>query len=142
MESLPAERSSERTGIAVVVVFTVVRVVLIALGLLVAFGRFEAGEAILPFLPIPTYPVDTSRGLIVAGLLAGMLIVSVLAIIGLLQRLEWGWTLAIVTAGVSLALNIGWWVADEEHYVFMAANAIIVFYLNQRDVREAFGVHG
>jgi hypothetical protein len=141
MAPLAPESSSERTGIAVVVVLTVIRVVLIALGLLVAFGRLEAG-GLQPYLPIPIYPVETDRGLIVAAALAGMLIVSVLAIIGLLQRLEWGWTLAIVTAGISLALNIGWWLAGEPHYLSMLTNAVVVFYLNQRDVREAFGVHG
>ena len=84
MAPLAPESSSERTGIAVVVVLTVIRVVLIALGLLVAFGRLEAG-GLQPYLPIPIYPVETDRGLIVAAALAGMLIVSVLAIIGLLQ---------------------------------------------------------
>ena len=139
MDHQPAVPSSERTGISVVVFATVVRVVLIALGLLVAFGRLDAG-GLLPFLPVPAYPVETDRGLIVALILVGMLIVSVLAIVGLLQRLEWGWTLAIITAGISLALNIGWWLSGDPHYLSMAVNAVVVFYLNQRDVREAFGV--
>ena len=139
METEGTVQSSARTGITVVVLFTVIRVVLIALGLLVAFDLLEA-DGLRPFLPIPAYPVDTDRGLIVAGLLGGLLFVSILAIVGLLQRLEWGWTISIVTAGLSLALNIGWWLAGEPHYLSMAVNAIVVFYLNQRDVRQVFRV--
>ena len=53
-------------------------------------------------------------------------------------RCDWGWTLSIVTAGVILALDLGWWLGGEPRYLSMAVNAIVVFYLNQRDVRVTF----
>jgi uncharacterized membrane protein (DUF2068 family) len=73
-------------------------------------------------------------------MLGVMLVVSLLCVWGLWRRHEWGWTLSIVTAGTILALNLGWWAGGEPHYLSMLINSIVVFYLNQRDLRVAFGV--
>jgi hypothetical protein len=87
---------------------------------------------------IPPYPVGTPVGLVVRIVVAVLLVASVAAIVGLLRRESWGWTMAIVTTGFILALDLGWWLGGEPRYLGMAANAIAVFYLNQRDVRIVF----
>jgi hypothetical protein len=46
--------------------------------------------------------------------------------------------MAIVTTGLILALNLGWWLGGEPRYLGMAINSIGVLYLNQRDVRIIF----
>ncbi len=70
--------------------------------------------------------------------MAIFLVATVLAIVGMLRHQRWGWTLAIVTTGLILALNLGWWFAGEPRYLGMAMNSIGVLYLNQRDVRIVF----
>ena len=56
---------------------------------------------------------------------------------GLLARQRWAWVLAIVSSGVILAIDLGWWWSGEPRYGSMLINSIAVFYLNQRDVRAA-----
>ncbi len=57
--------------------------------------------------------------------------------IGLLARKQWAWVLAIVSSGVILAIDLGWWWSGEPRYGSMLINTVAVFYLNQRDVRIA-----
>ena len=56
---------------------------------------------------------------------------------GLLARRQWAWVLAIVSSGVILAVDLGWWWTGEPRYLSMLLNVIAVFYLNQRDVQLA-----
>ena len=58
--------------------------------------------------------------------------------IGLWRLRAWGWSLALIIAGVILLLDLGWWYVGEPRYVGMFMNMIVVFYLNQRDVRTIF----
>ena len=126
-------------GVVVVAIATAVRAVLIVAALLADAGVIRAGW-LAGMAPIPVLPGATDVGLISRGILYAMLIVSVLSVWGLLRRHEWGWTLSIITAGLILALGIGWWAAGDPHYVSMLLNSIAVFYLNQRDVRAVFHV--
>ena len=59
------------------------------------------------------------------------------SVIGLLLRKRWAWVLAIITSGVILAIDLGWWLNADARYASMLLNSIAVFYLNQRDVRLA-----
>jgi urea transporter len=68
-------------------------------------------------------------------LIVGLLIASVLVVVGLLAHKEWAWALAIVSSGLILAINLGWWWAGEPRYGSMLLNTVAVLYLNQRDVR-------
>jgi hypothetical protein len=139
METAEETRSSAGLGIMVVVVATGIRVLLIVIALLVESGVLRV-DWVGDVSPIPLYPIGTALGLISRGLLFAMLVVSVLCIVGLSRRYQWGWTLSIVTAGVILALNIGWWAGGEPRYASMLVNALAVFYLNQRDLRTVFQV--
>ena len=123
-------------GVIVVGLISLVRSLSLAAGLF-AFSR----EGIVGWLaengPIPTGRAGADAEIVVRALLAGLLIASVLTIVGLVFRRGWAWVLAIVSAGAILAIDIGWWFAGEPRPVSMLLNSIAVFYLNQRDVRVA-----
>jgi len=131
--------SSESIGIAVVVLLTTFRCVLFVLALLIQIEGFNATWA-RDASPIPLLPIDSSAGVLEATLVIGLLALSLVSIWGLVRRQEWGWTLAIITAGVTLALNLGWWANGEPRYLSMLVNTVAVFYLNQRDLRAVFKV--
>jgi hypothetical protein len=124
-------------GIYVVVALLVLRVPQLLAGLLPTtgdgiFGWF--GDVSF----IPPYPVETPVGLVVRVVAVLLLVATVVAIVGMLRRAHWGWTMAIATTGFVLALDLGWWVSGEPRYIGMATSALCVFYLNQRDVRIVF----
>ena len=85
--------------------------------------------------PRPTRRPASSSWSVAIGLLVG----SILAVVGLLRRSATGWVLAVVTGGAILAINLGWWASGEPRYVSMAINAVLLLYLNQRDVRAIYG---
>jgi hypothetical protein len=135
-------------GILVIVVGIILRVVSLAALLLVSARSVSAtpGAADTGLLawiaanaPVPDRPIDTAAGIVLLVLAIGLLITSVLAAIGLLRRSQSGWVLAVVTSGAILALDLGWWASGEPRYGSMALNAVVLFYLNQRDLRAYFG---
>src|SRR5262245_56402894 len=109
-EAPPA--STPRIGIWIVVILTAWRAGVGILQLL-AEAKVIDTDVWRDFLPVPIYPNDSVLGLISQTGLVILVAVGVLTIWGLLTRRTWGWTLAIVTAGIVLALNIGWWLAGE-----------------------------
>ena len=87
----------------------------------------------------PAATPDTAVGIVILVLAIGLLVGSVLAVVGLLRRSATGWVLAVVTGGAILAINLGWWASGEPRYLSMAINAVLLLYLNQRDVRAIYG---
>jgi len=87
--------------------------------------------------PLPDMPPGTDIHLLATAVLAGLLIASVLVVVGLVLRKRWAWVLAIIASGAILALDLGWWFSGDPRYASMLLNSIAVFYLNQRDVRLA-----
>jgi hypothetical protein len=132
--------SAPSLGVTVIVIGTIVRII----PLVAAFLRPTGSVAtwLADYSPVPDFPAGTPLDVVAKAAMLGILVLSVLSIVGLLQRRTWGWTLAIVTAGIVLALNIGWWASGESRYLSMAVNTIVVFYLSQRDLRAAYGVTG
>ncbi len=132
------QRSGYPIGVVVIVVGLALRVVS-----LVALLLTTAGSGPLAWLaggaPLPDVPVGTAAGIVIRVAAIGFVIASVLAIAGLLRRSPSGWVLAVVTSGAILAINLGWWASGEPRYVSMALNAVLLFYLNQRDLRAYFG---
>ena len=86
---------------------------------------------------MPQPPPGSDFEVIARILIVGLLIASVLVVIGLLGNKQWAWVLAIVTSGLILAIDLGWWWSGEPRYGSMLINSVAVFYLNQRDVRTA-----
>ena len=106
----PTADSAPSLGILIIVLGTVIRCIPIVAALLKPTGSVPAWIA--DYAPIPEFDPGSAFELIGTLALIGILVVSILSIIGLLQRRTWGWTLAIVTA-VVLALNIGWWASGK-----------------------------
>ncbi len=98
-------------------------------------------EGILRWLassgPLPEMPPGTDVQLVATVLLVGLFVASVLVVVGLTFAKRWAWVLAIITSGVILAVDLGWWFSGDARYASMLLNSIAVFYLNQRDVRLA-----
>jgi hypothetical protein len=71
-------------------------------------------------------------GLCVATLAAGVL---------LLRMRQLGWTITMLLAGLSLGVSIYvWWAEGSALSIWLLVQIVTVFYLNQRQVREAFGI--
>jgi hypothetical protein len=129
-------RSRYPLGIVVIVVLTALRAVTLVASLLDIHDS-EFADWVRSGSPLPQ-PVPGSEFEVIARILiVGLLIASVLVIIGLLANKQWAWVLAIVTSGLILALDLGWWWTGEARYGSMLINSVAVFYLNQRDVRAA-----
>lgn len=63
----------------------------------------------------------------------------VLSVIGMLTRRRIGWLLAMVVTGLFVALDIYGFMNNAANHIWMTLNIVTVFYLNQREVREAVG---
>lgn len=71
-------------------------------------------------------------GSCVAALAAGIL---------LLRMRRLGWTITMLLAGLGLGASIyDWWTDGTALSIWLLVQIVTVFYLNQRQVREAFGI--
>jgi hypothetical protein len=123
-------------GIVVIVVLTALRCATLVASLLDVQGS-PLADWLRGGSPLPQ-PVPGSDFEVIARILiVGLLIASVLVVVGLLAHKEWAWVLAIVSSGLILAIDLGWWWSGEPRYSSMLINSVAVFYLNQRDVRTA-----
>jgi hypothetical protein len=131
-------RDGRPLGVLVVALVQFVRAILVAVQLV--------GRTLLPddsllriSFQVPRPPPGTLEFVLAQALGIGLIVASIAFGLGLLSGRRWGWIGAIVISGVSLAVAIGAWWADDPLYPAMLVNVIAVFYLNQRDVRAAFG---
>ena len=131
-----AARPRYPLGVLVVILISALRCVTIVAGLLNVKSEGFIGW-IRSASPIPEFPPGSNGELIAGMLLAGLLATSLLVIVGLVARQRWAWVLAIVTSGLILAIDLGWWWSGDPRYGAMFLNVIAVFYLNQRDVRAS-----
>ena len=138
METADTPRSEARPiGIYIVVALLLLRALQL-IGSLLQGTSLDVVDWLGSVSFIPPYPAGTPVGIAVRIMVAIFLVATLFAIVGMLRHDRWGWTLAIVTTGLILALNLGWWFGGEPRYLGMAVNAIGVLYLNQRDVRIVF----
>jgi amino acid transporter len=116
-------------------------------GLLLAKAAVSAALAVglaigeAPFistLGLPSLLADAGDSATVTGVLFALAAVLVVAAIGLFGGRRLGWLLAMVTTGVFIAADIVTFGAGTAHHLWMLLNIATVFYLSQRDVREAF----
>lgn len=125
-------------GVLVIIALTVLRCVTIVAALVDLEGG-PVADWVRSGSPLPQPPPGAEFEIVARVVLIGMLVASVLVVVGLLARRQWAWVLSIVTSGAILAIDLGWWWDGEPRYGSMLLNAIGVFYLNQRDVRLALG---
>jgi hypothetical protein len=85
-------------------------------------------------LSIPN--VEDSRFVSVANLVIVLLLIAI--VIGLWQLRYWAWYATMLLTGIQLVLGIWRYFHGGEPYLTLLLNALIVFYLNQRELRRIF----
>ncbi len=103
--------------------------------------------AILAALDVPGVPAAGMTRVFAALDLAGeasllLAVIAAVTALGLLLYRSWGWLLAMITVGISLAFDVVGWMNGREAYPYLALGVAIVFYLNQGEVRRRFFVEG
>ena len=87
---------------------------------------------------IPTFELGTPAWYVGRVAIVVIIAITLASIVGLWRYRTWGWTIALIAAGLILALDLGWWIAGQPRYPGMFLNMVAVFYLNQREVRAVF----
>jgi len=78
---------------------------------------------------------------IITILVGGLGVAALAAGIFLLRMRQLGWTLTMLLAGFGLASSIYlWWAQGTTVTIWVMVQVLTVFYLNQRQVRVAFGI--
>jgi hypothetical protein len=99
--------------------------------------EFEWPEAVVwqtpeTFIPTVIELMVSGIGLIFVGVL--MLIVT----IELLRLRSWAWILSMSVQGMGLFAALSGYLRGEPNYLSMALGVLLVFYLNQQEVQDAF----
>lgn len=76
---------------------------------------------------------------VIAWLLLVLAILLLASAIGVVLRRRTGWLLAMALTGLFVAGDIYAFLNGTANHVWMLLNIVTVFYLNQRDVRDAVG---
>jgi ABC-type multidrug transport system fused ATPase/permease subunit len=130
---------------AVVTILAVIRILTAVAYAVVAIALLTDSSATLQAIlgPRATGPGSVARLLDATATLsaASLAVASLIAGILLLRMRQIGWTLTMLLAGISLASSIAlWWVDGLVNSIALVNEVVTVFYLNQRQVREAFGI--
>jgi hypothetical protein len=115
---------------------------LLKAALLIAVVLGATLEVLRPYLGLSTVPgfLDAIRDTPgVSSLLLIFAALLILSVVGMLGRRRIGWLLAMVVTGLFVAIDIYGYMNNGANYLWMGLNIVTVFYLNQRDVREAVG---
>lgn len=95
----------------------------------IVFGEFGLGSLLQLF-------AFDDRYLLIADLII-IVLLSVL-IAGLLARMRWAWVATMFLIGASLLVSILGYFNGEPRYVNMLIGVLVVFYLNERSVRQVY----
>lgn len=101
---------------------------------------------LLPNLPIPSellaglpselLPADSP---LTEQVLAGLTTIATLIVVaGLWAYRRWAWVATMVVVGLYLILGLWRYLQGNPDYFSMLLDVVIVFYMNQRDVQNAF----
>jgi hypothetical protein len=116
-----------------------------ALGLIVV-GLVASGSAVLEALTgdgggAGVRPVGDTEVAAITILVGALGVAGAAAGILLLSMRQLGWTLTMLLAGLGLASSIYlWWTQGTTLTIPVMVQVVTVFYLNQRQVRVAFGI--
>lgn len=149
MATLPAPTRAARRrpfGVLVICGLLVVESAILALG---AVGLLlSAGPTEIVSIPVRAFGIDvvlrsdaeTAARLMAAGLIA--LIAFTLLQVALLFALRrLGWVLTMLLAGTSLFIELcSVWRGAPTNEISLLLHALVALYLNQSDVRRAFGI--
>jgi hypothetical protein len=108
---------------------------------------FQLAQAVLYFGGVVLIALNPEGVLVevetvtLGAALAGVAGIQAISAFGLLRQQQFGWTLAMLTAGVSLAGQIAtWWTQGTLIPLSMLLAVVTVLYLNQVPVRATFGL--
>ncbi|HID53301.1 MAG TPA: DUF2127 domain-containing protein [Anaerolineae bacterium] len=80
----------------------------------------------------------TDQRVVEMGLLGAFAFLQAVLVVGLWQMRSWAWLLVMIVTGLSMVLQIWRYFQGFPDYVTMTINVLVVFYLNQRDMQQAF----
>ncbi len=106
--------------------------------ILSAFGTRYWGA--LPPKVVAELPDITLPELLLAVTNLVMGLVGLISGVGILRLRAWAGLMALIAQGMNLVAELVSYTRGEANYLNMLISVIIVFYLNQRDVRNAFSV--
>lgn len=113
------------------------RLILAFLALIVAAQGFYAALSVFVDTPIAPGPMQ----LVVGGAFAVYAVLIVVFAFGVWRRRPWAWALAVVATIMGLVvagLEIAAGDRLEDHLFGMAIDAILLYYLNKRSIRDLF----
>lgn len=112
-------------------------------GLILAILLLDGPEvlnALAPGASDGTSAIDLEIATLVV-IVGGFCVAAMAAGILLLRMRQLGWTITMLLAGLSLGASIYvWWTDGTALSIWLLVQIVTVFYLNQRQVREAFGI--
>jgi hypothetical protein len=126
---------------------TVLAVVLFLYGLLMtALGLFALGLSALHYTGNIPAEWDVVIGklsvldILQVGAQTTLGIFALMSGMGMFWMRPWAWLMGMLLLGCELAIQLGSYFEGHPSYVSMLITALLVFYLNQRPMREAFNI--
>ncbi len=90
------------------------------------------------YVYIPLFLPASNQALLEKGVLLGITLFQVVLVAGLWQMRSWAWLLVMIFTGLGMTMQIWRYFQGFPDYLGMVVNVLVVFYLNQREVQEAF----
>lgn len=87
-------------------------------------------------------PLDarfTEREVYLSSASVALAVTGLIVAVGLLVMVRWAWPLALFVLSVQLGVGLWAYYHDQPIYETMFLSVVSIFYLNSRDVRDAFG---
>jgi hypothetical protein len=135
----PIRRPRPVTILAIIQIVSGLAYAALAATLMVDANAYPDVTSSLAATDLPVWLGVPARTL--AVIVAVVAALELLAAVALLRLRQSGWTLAMLLAGASLASQIViWWNNDGVQPLSMLLGVVTVLYLNQREVRRAFGI--
>jgi hypothetical protein len=142
--SAPPRGSARARRPAVVTILAILQLLAAAVyGLMLAILVLDGPEVLDTLAPgasegTSVITLEIATLVIVVG---GFFVAALAAGILLLRMRQLGWTITMLLAGLSLGTSIYlWWTDGTALSIWLLVQVVTVFYLNQRQVREAFGI--
>ena len=140
----PPQRAARVRRPAVVTILAILQLLSAAVyGLILAILLLDGPEvlnALAPGASNGTSVIDLEIATLVV-VVGGFCVAALAAGILLLRMRQLGWTITMLLAGLGLASSIFlWWTQGATLAVPVMVQVLTVFYLNQRQVRVAFGI--